>query len=408
MTGPPRAILLGGHETALAVARSLGRRGVRVLVSGPEGGLAMRSRFCAEARAFPDPLRASAFWEELLLGRDSMPPEGSVLLATCDEALEFIATRYTPLARRYRLDMHDPQLHLALLDKRRTLELGRAAGVATPSYWRIEGAQDLERALAELRFPVLVKPVASHVFRAMFGCKHFTAGDADELVRHARRALDAGVAFMICEQIPGPDSLLSSYYTYVTPQGEALFHFTKRILRRYPLNEGGATYHLTEWLPQTADAGRRFFGAIGFQGLGNVEFKLDRRDGRLKLIECNARFTAAQALLALAGVDTAWLAYTRAAGGETPRIETWREQLCLWYPLNDYRAFRQLRREGRLTTRAWLRSLARPKITPAFDAGDPWPALAFAARQLRGGLAKARAAFRQSKSPLASIPGKLL
>lgn len=408
MSAMPQAILLGAQETALAVARSLGRRGVRVVVSGPDGALAMRSRFCAEAHSFPDPLRASAFWEELLLRRAATPLDGSVLLATCDEGLEFVATHHAPLARRYRLDMHQPQLHLALLDKRRTLELGRAAGVATPSYWSVEAPQDLERALAELRFPVLVKPIVSHVFRTIFGCKHFTARDADELVRHARTALDANVAFMICEQIPGPDSLLSSYYTYLTPEGEALFHFTKRIVRRFPANEGGATYHLTEWLPQTAEAGRRFFSGIGFRGLGNVEFKLDRRDGALKLIECNARFTAAQALVALAGIDTAWLAYTRAAGGETPRIESYREHLCLWHPLNDYRAFRQLRRDAGLTTRAWLRSLARPKITPFFDRTDPWPSLVLAAQLVGERMARLRAAFRPSKSSLASVPGRSL
>lgn len=382
------AILLGSNDTALAVTRSLGRRGVPVAVSGPAGGLALRSRFCAAAYPYPDPLKSGGFWGELLLGGDAAKLAGRVLLATCDEGLEFVAKNHAALGRRYRLDMHTPELHLALLDKQRTLELGRAAGVATPSHWRIAGDGDLQRALAEARYPVLVKPIHSHIFRTTLGRKHFIAHDASELVRNAGVALDAGLAFMVTEMIPGPDSLLSSYYTYLTPQGEALFHFTKRVLRRYPVNEGGATFHITEWLPRTAEAGLRFFQGIGFRGLGNVEFKLDRRDGKLKLIECNARFTAAQALVARAGLDTAWLAYTRALGGETPAVVGFREKLYLWSPKADYRAFRQLRRQGKLTTFTWLKSLARPKLTPYFHPADPLPALVRFMDQARRSLAR--------------------
>ncbi len=382
------AIVLGSQVTALAVTRSLGARGVPVVVSGPASGVALRSRFCVSAHGFPDPLQSAAFWGELLLGRDASALDGHVLLAACDEGLEFVAMNHAALAGRYRLDMRKPELHLALLDKQRTLEIGRAAGVAMPTFWRIAGHADLQRALDEVRFPVLVKPIKSHVFRTVVGRKHFTAQDAEGLWRQARIALDAGLAFMLCELIPGPDSLLSSYYTYRTPDGAMLFDFTKRVLRRYPMNEGGATYHVTQWLPQTAAAGRQFFAGIGFEGLGNVEFKLDRRDGKLKLIECNARFTAAQALVARAGVDTAWLAYSRAAGLESPRIQGFREELCLWEPLSDFRAFRQLRRQGRLSTLAWLRSLARPKMLPFFDLNDLRPGLVHAADQLRGVLAR--------------------
>jgi predicted ATP-grasp superfamily ATP-dependent carboligase len=318
-----------------------------------------------------------------LLGREA-PLAGGVLLPTCDEGLEFIAKNHAPLAARYLLDMRRPELQLALLDKQRTFELGRAAGVATPNFWSVAGADDLQRALAEVRYPVLVKPIHSHVFRAIFDRKHFIAHEAGELTRNARIALDAGVAFIICEMIPGPDSLLSSYYTYLTPEGERLFDFTKRVLRRYPINEGFGTYHATEWLPRTAEAGRRFFQGIGLQGLGSVEFKLDRRDGQLKLIECNARFTAAQALVARAGVDTAWIAYSRAIGGKAPRIRSYREHLYLWNPRTDYRAFRQLHRQGKLSLVTWLRSLARPKITPYFQWNDPGPSLAMAWDLIRG------------------------
>ena len=52
--------------------------------------------------------------------------------------------------------------------------------------------------------------------------------------------------------------------------------------------------------------------------MGNVEFKRDTRDGRLKLIECNHRFTAANELVRRAGIDLARIAYDRACGDDVP------------------------------------------------------------------------------------------
>jgi D-aspartate ligase len=386
------AIVLGTDATALAVTRSLGRRGVPVILSGPQGGIAACSRYCSASHEYAKGYGDANYWRQLLLARETKLA-GSVLLTSCDAGLDFIARNHEALRSRYLLDMHAPELHLALLDKQRTLELGRAAGVATPSFWSVAGKGELERALDEVRYPALLKPIHSHLFRAHFGRKHFIARDADELAKNASTALQAGMAFMVCEMIPGPDSLLSSYYTYITPEGEALFQFTKRILRRYPANEGGATYHITEWLPSTAEAGEKFFRGIGFRGLGNVEFKLDRRDGTLKLIECNSRFTAAQALVNRAGVDSPWIAYRRATGAEVPRIESYRKDLCLWNPKADWDAFRQLRREGKLTTAAWLRSLARRKLNPYFEAQDPLPWVVVNAGYVGNAVARLRRPF---------------
>src|SRR5205823_8370112 len=135
-----------------------------------------------------------------------------------------------------------------------------------------------------------------------FGHKLFIVENSfDELKEKVRLVHSLGLEIIVMEMIPGPDDLLSSYYTYISGDGRELFHFTKRILRRYPLNRGNACHHITEWLPETAKMGHEFFSAIGLRGLGNVEFKRDPRDGRLKLIEINARFTAAHQLLVSAG-----------------------------------------------------------------------------------------------------------
>jgi len=201
--------------------------------------------------------------------------------------------------------------------------------------------------------------------------------------------LARSLPFLVSELVPGPDRLLSSYYTYIDEQGEALFHLTKSVLRRHPMNMGSACYHLSEWLPETAALGERFFRGVGLRGLGNVEFKRDLRDGELKLIESNARFTAAQELLVRCGMDTAVIVYDHLVGRPAPRVREYRQNLRLWYPRQDFAAFRELRGRGELGFFGWLRSIAHRQVLPYFALTDPWPSLTNAAHHLRHGLRKA-------------------
>ena len=130
---------------------------------------------------------------------------------------------------------------------------------------------------------------------------------------------------------------------------------------------------MTKWQPDVAALGLKFFQGVGLRGLGNVEFKRDERDGELKLIECNARFTMANGLAALAGIDFALLAYNRLVGLELPPVDTFRDGVCMWFPRQDLRALRAYKATGQLTTTQWLRTLAHWQHFPTFQWSDPVP-----------------------------------
>jgi D-aspartate ligase len=382
--------VLGGQENAIAIARSLGRRGIRVTVSSRSHCLALRSRFCSTRLPVPDDVPSEEYWQHLLLDRRHPGLEGCVVLACSDEALEFIAAHQRDLETRYVLEENVPSLRRALLDKQRTMELARQVGIPVPSFWNAASLVDVERLAPEVSFPAMIKPVHSHRFQRLFEDEKYLRADSrEDLLAAARAMLARDLQFLVCELVPGPDRLLSSYYTYIDEHGEALFRLTKSVLRRHPMNMGGACYHLSEWLPETADLGERFFRGVGLTGLGNVEFKRDPRDGKLKLIESNARFTAAQELLVRCGMDTAVLVYDHLVGRPAPRIREYRQNLRLWYPRQDFAAFRQLRGRGELGFIGWLRSIAHRQVFPYFALTDPWPSVANAARYLGHRLRKA-------------------
>ena len=193
------------------------------------------------------------------------------------------------------------------------------------------------------------------------------------LVAAYRKASDAGVAAMLTEMIPGPDDRLCSYFTYMDANGRPLFHFTKRVGRRFPVNMGDGSYHVTDRNPEVRDLSVRLFRAAGLRGLANAEFKRDHRDGRLKLIECNARFTASDCLVAASGIDLASFVYNRLVGLPLPPTDRYRVGLRLWNPGKDFKAYKELRRRKEFTPAGWLRSIRPPLIFQFFRWRDPMP-----------------------------------
>jgi hypothetical protein len=188
---------------------------------------------------------------------------------------------------------------------------------------------------------------------------------------------------LLMEHIPGGDDRLCSYYTYLDENSEPQFHFTKRIIRRFPSGMGTACYHITDWIPELVDLGNKLFKAVGLRGLANVEFKHDPRDGQYKLIECNARFTASNCLVSASGFRLAQFVYNRITGRPQIAMEKYKIGLRLWDPLRDWKAFKERRRNGELGFLKWLGSVLRRQTYPYFSWSDPMPAFARALKPVR-------------------------
>ncbi|PIE35365.1 carboxylate--amine ligase [candidate division KSB3 bacterium] len=374
-TTPPVLILDGSHN-ALSITRSLGRRGIQVYNSLETHKHALFSRYCAKSFPFTNRATAQKFWGNLLLTKQGEQFFGSVILTCGDEGIEFVAHNRQALAQHFILDDSVPELQLAMLDKKKTLCMASALGISIPHFWDISTLDDLEAIASEVQFPAIVKPIHSHLFQQLTTSrKYFRADSQDELRTFLQKAFKLKLQVMICELIPGPDSLLGSYYTYLDATGRPLFHFTKKVIRRYPKNEGLGCYHSTDWNEELAELGLRFFQGIGFRGLGNIEFKRDERDGQLKVIEVNPRFTAAQELLVQAGIDIGVIVYNHLVGLPVPKIVSYNQNLRLWFPIRDFYAYLELREKREITFWGWIKSLMHRQVLPYFQWSDPLPTI---------------------------------
>ncbi len=377
----PPAVVLGGTVTALSVARSLWEAGVQVHVLDRRDSPARMSR---QRASFVDV--GGPDMQDRMLEWLEAAPEGAVVLAGSDDGLELIARHGAELARRGLRPMEsDGEVLLAMLDKQRTYEIAESHGIGIPKTIRLRSVADAEEVAGELSYPCLLKPNHAHLFRLRTNsdAKVLTIGGPAELRTEFELLQDIGVEMLVTEVICGPSDEFVSYFGYIDEKGTPLVRFTKRKMRQYPPGFGLGTYHASTHDPEVAELGQRFLEAAGLRGLGNVEFKRDGRDGQLKVIECNARFTASNEVIRRAGVDLPLLAYNRLIGRPTVPVDDYRDDVRLWEPVNDTRAFLVYRRRGELTLPGWLRSIAHRQHFPVARLSDPLPAIVRHAERLK-------------------------
>jgi D-aspartate ligase len=365
----PPAVVLGGWATALPVVRRLGREGVEVHALGVAADPARHSRYARFVDLGPN----EGMPERWLTWLTESAPRGAVVLAASDYGAELIAGNRAALlgAGLVPMEMNDEAVSI-MLDKRRTAELAASLDIPCPRTLPVERAEDV---VGRLDFPLGLKPIHSHLFHKHFKEKVFFVRDESELEARLAVTNRLGLAMLATELIEGPDAGIATYCAYLDENSAVMCEATKRKPRQFPAKAGTGTLHVSDWLPEAAELGRRFLTGAGVRGHANVEVKRDVRDGRMKLIECNYRFLQGTALLQAAGFDIVGFTYNRLTGRPLPAME-YRNGVRGIFLVNDLRAFREYRRIGELTTAAYLRSLARPHHSMQLSWDDPAPGLA--------------------------------
>lgn len=388
----PPAILLGGEMIALSAGRSLTAAGIEVHGLGHQDD---PLRYSRDRHSFTAIRMGADAKEQFMAALEQGPREG-VVIPCSDDGLELIATERATLTEMGYVPVEaNDEVLLAMLDKEKTFELASAAGIEAPWVKTVRSPQEAKTAAARVKFPCALKPRHSHRFAHQFASgKAFVVNDEAELEAALARTLAAGVEMMITEIVPGPDADTCSYYSYIDQDGRPLFDVTKRKLRQFPPWWGLGCFHVTDWIPEVAEVGLAFFQGVGVRGMANVEFKRDERDGRLKLIECNHRLTAATEQLRRAGADMPLFTYKKTLGLSVPASLPYRSGVGYWYPLADARAFLRYRAAGEWSLGQWLRSIARPQTFPLASIRDPMPSIVAILRRAQ--------AFLSARLPRAS------
>lgn len=290
----------GDNRAALAVTRSLGRRGHHVIVAERRPRpLAQASRYCAESLVYPDPwTQEGAFVDALAAAvRDHRV---DVLLPIADIACALVAEhreRFAPAC----VPVPSAEALRRAADKADVLQTAERLGLGIPKTLFLGEGQPVPPA-GELSYPVVVKPRRSRV-RGTAGwvsCSVAYADTPDALARLVAKLPPGAFPLALQERIHGPG--MGVFLCRLG--GREVARFSHRRIREKPPAGGVSVLcESTAPHPEALAAARALLDELDWQGVAMVEFKVDERDARPKLMEINGRFWGSLQLAVDAGVD---------------------------------------------------------------------------------------------------------
>jgi len=373
----PAVVTFNSHITGLAVARSLGRRGVPVIALDPDPqAYAFASKFTTVAALCPYVLADEDAFIDYLCALGDALARPAVLFPTNDEWVLAINRHRARLEERFLIPFSGPEIVEPVLDKARLYRTARELDIPIPGTWDVT-PDTLATVAAEFPYPCIVKPTEQRAFYDAFGDKAWRISGPDELRAAVARA--AGHP-LVAQEIIGQG--LSDFYSvcsYIGEDGEAHGTFVGRKLEQYPPDFGTGCLVAAEGPEEIAARGVRMLQAFGYRGISEIEFIYDARDGEQKLLDINTRVWKWIGLPIAAGVDLPWLAYSDAIG-KPDRAAAARTGL-VWTYAKDYLA---LRLGGRgqetaayLPETLWAELVsghAAHVVDAVIDADDPAPA----------------------------------
>jgi D-aspartate ligase len=368
------AVVIGGDYQGLAIARSLGRRGIPVCVVDDEVSIARASRFSTHAVRVGSLRDEQDTLDALELADRRFGLEGWVLFPTRDETVAALSRNRETLSSRFRVPTPSWSTIRGAWDKRETYRIASEASVPTPRMWLLHGEEELDA--IEMSGPLVIKPAIKERFFYATRAKAWRADTPKELRDAFRRAasLIGPREVIVQEMIPGGGTEQFSYCCLFA-QGRAVASMTVRRRRQHPSDFGRAsTFVETVDLPAIEAPSIRFLQAIGYYGLVELEYKRDPRDGECKLLDVNARTWGYHGLGPAAGVDFPTLLYRDQVGEPIPTVRARPGVRWIRLSTDVPNAVRDIV-AGTLRPMEYLRSLPGVDSEAVFSRADPLPGL---------------------------------
>lgn len=376
MSRAPGAIVVSGDYQGLGIVRSLGRRGIEVVVVDDEHSIGRYSRYAAGSYRFRDLRTDEQIVGALLSVAERRDVEGWVVYPTREETVAALSRHRGQLLEHFRIPTPDWSVTRFAWDKRNTYSRAAELNIPTPRTWRVSSEDELDTVDGEP--PYVIKPAIKEHFFYATKCKAWRANNRDELVRRFRAAamLVGTEAVVVQELIPGDGHTQLAYCAMFKHDVPVASMLVNR-LRQHPVDFGRAsTFVRTVEFPDLEEMSIRFLRSIGYYGLVELEYKYDRRDGLTKLLDVNARTWGYHSLGQRAGIDFPYLLYADQIGLPIPLGVEARPGVAWIRLATDLPTAAAELVRRRLDWRAYLRSLRVFDVESVFTPDDLRPGVA--------------------------------
>jgi predicted ATP-grasp superfamily ATP-dependent carboligase len=318
----------GEHRAALAVARSLGRAGYRVIVASPRNRtIAGASRFAAATIVTPDPLIDPAGFVAFL-GEQCALHGVRVLIPISDQSLDPILDHRASF-QGVTIPFPSRDAYRRISDKGLVLEEAASLGIRVPSQV-VLAASPSPSELERVGLPAVLKPARSVIKTPQAQVKLSVAHSANRAELEAALALlpDSAYPILVQQRVVGPG--LGVFLLMADGAPIASFGH-RRVLEKPPSGGVSVCSESVEVDPDLLRRSVELLRRFGWEGVAMVEYKRDVETGQPFLMEVNGRFWGSLQLAIDAGVDFPRLLVDHALGRDVTPVMTWAAGVrCRW------------------------------------------------------------------------------
>jgi predicted ATP-grasp superfamily ATP-dependent carboligase len=280
-------LVLGNFAQTLAVVRSLGRAGYRIVLGrAGQTPIAESSRFCHEIWRHPelDDPEFSAALREFLARRPDIRyafpvawPSMQALMDMPDSARLDIVIAMVP-----------PDLVRACMDKPTASALAQRAGLRIPESRVARSIAELDGYCRDIEFPVIVKPLG--IMHSLLGNKALILASSDERQRRLPVWPAEHEQLMVQKYVSGTLEAAD----FVAQAGVIVGYCEAHSVRTDTLDGTGfgVEFESIPPSPDVLDATRAFVRALRYSGPGLIQFMRSAESGQLYFLENNPRLSA--------------------------------------------------------------------------------------------------------------------
>ena len=324
-----------GYVLGLGIVRSLGMMNIKsILLYNKRNEIARVSK--KVLKSYRCPLWSNMDDAKNFLIKKRKELNSGMLIPTSDLQIEFLAKYKNILEEHYTVPVPDQKEVKLFLDKKETYRIANKSGIEVPISFFPSSYDEAFADAQNINIPLIIKPRERDRFFGIFHEKLFIVKNEKELIQKLKLCFQHNLKIMITEIIPGPDTCLYEYSFYQSKSGEIIAGIGHVKLRQSPPNFGIGSVIKTSENDDIAVLTKKFLNyAPGFFGPGQIEFKLDPRDKKYKLIEMNGRISLHNELYAKAGVNLANLYYQEWANGTSVKAKKYIENFYWTYLFID-------------------------------------------------------------------------
>lgn len=312
-------VLDADQRSALAIIRSLGRRGLSVTAGHHRSNaIGAASRYAAGTVRYPDPATsARSFVSEIIALADRLAID-TVIPAT--DSTTMLLVSQSDSSKFARLAAPAAPSYEALTDKARLLELAGRLGIPAPVTEVADSATGIEAAAQNIGFPVVLKPARSRYLKGdkVLSTAVQIAADPAALTQ-ALRTQDwmDDIPCLVQRFVPGHGAGIFALHG---PSGPIAWFAHRRIREKPPTGGVSVLCESVPVDPTMQSIASKLLAAADWTGAAMIEFRV-ADDGTPYLMEVNGRFWGSLQLAIDCGVDFPWLLHQLTQGlsvGEPP------------------------------------------------------------------------------------------